>query len=80
MTRPTYEGRKGHPVCVSRDVIAQLQAQPVKAEAREVIRSFRHQTFEGQRGINANAVAGAQRSLHRGLEHSLGVRKPSAPR
>ena len=44
VTLPTHEGRKGHPVCVSRDVIAQLLAQPMDADARDVIRSFRDQT------------------------------------
>ena len=44
VTLPTHEGRKGHPVCVSRDVIRQLLALPVNGDAREVIRSFRDQT------------------------------------
>jgi molybdenum cofactor cytidylyltransferase len=35
---PAYKGRKGHPVRVSRDVIAELLALPVGAQARDALR------------------------------------------
>jgi molybdenum cofactor cytidylyltransferase len=35
---PAYQGRKGHPVRVSRDVIAELLALPLEAQARDAIR------------------------------------------
>ena len=35
---PTFGGRKGHPVRVSHDVIAELLALPVDAQARDAIR------------------------------------------
>lgn len=34
---PTCEGRRGHPVCVSRDLFPEFLALPADAQAREVI-------------------------------------------
>jgi molybdenum cofactor cytidylyltransferase len=35
---PTYEGRKGHPVCISRAVAVELMALPVEARADDILR------------------------------------------
>ena len=40
---PVCDGRKGHPVRVSRQVIAELLALPVAAQARDVIRRYEAQ-------------------------------------
>jgi molybdenum cofactor cytidylyltransferase len=37
---PVYRGRRGHPVCVGRAVIAELLALPVTAQARDAIRRY----------------------------------------
>ena len=41
---PVFEGRHGHPVCVSRAIAAELLALPATAQAREVIRRHRAAT------------------------------------
>ena len=41
VTIPVHDGKRGHPVCISRDVIAQLLALPTNAQARDVIRAYR---------------------------------------
>jgi molybdenum cofactor cytidylyltransferase len=43
---PAYQGRKGHPVRVSRAVIAELLALPVDAQARDGIRRHDAQLIE----------------------------------
>ena len=39
VTVPVYQGRKGHPVCISREVIQQLLALPPTSQTGDVIRS-----------------------------------------
>jgi CTP:molybdopterin cytidylyltransferase MocA len=41
---PVFEGRHGHPVCVSRAIMEELLALPAEAQAREVIRRHRADT------------------------------------
>jgi CTP:molybdopterin cytidylyltransferase MocA len=41
---PVFEGRHGHPVCISRAIAAELLALPATAQAREVIRRHRAAT------------------------------------
>ena len=41
MVVPVFEGRHGHPVCVSRAIVAELLALPPTAQARDVIRRHR---------------------------------------
>ena len=36
-----HNGKRGHPVCISRDAVAQLLALPAEAQARDVIRANR---------------------------------------
>jgi molybdenum cofactor cytidylyltransferase len=43
VTRPRYQGRRGHPVCISRGVIDELLTLPVTAQARDVVRAYRPQ-------------------------------------
>ena len=43
---PTFQGRKGHPVRISHDVIAELLALPVEAQARDAIRRHDAQLIE----------------------------------
>ena len=45
VTIPVHDGQRGHPVCISRDVIAELLALPVSAQARDVIRAHRPLTY-----------------------------------
>ncbi len=35
---PRYEGRRGHPVVMSRSLVAEFLAQPADAQARDVVR------------------------------------------
>lgn len=44
VTVPVHEGKRGHPVCLSRAVVAELLALPVTAQARDVVRAYRGQT------------------------------------
>ncbi len=44
VTRPRYDGERGHPVCISRQVIDELLALPVTAQARDLIHAYRPQT------------------------------------
>lgn len=39
VTVPVYQGRKGHPVCVSREVVQELLALPATADTGEVVRA-----------------------------------------
>lgn len=43
---PLFEGRKGHPVRVSREVVKELLALPVESQARDVLRRYRAFLFE----------------------------------
>jgi molybdenum cofactor cytidylyltransferase len=42
---PVYGGNNGHPVCVSSQVAAELLALPPSAQARDVIRRYRGDTW-----------------------------------
>lgn len=44
VTRPLYQGRRGHPVCISRAVMEELLALPLSAQARDVISAYRSAT------------------------------------
>jgi molybdenum cofactor cytidylyltransferase len=44
VTVPTYAGEHGHPVCISRQLIAELLALPADAKASDVIHRHVHQT------------------------------------
>ena len=46
VTVPVYQGRKGHPVCISRDVIQELLALPPTADTGEVIRAHKIRRVE----------------------------------
>src|ERR1017187_2091377 len=41
---PRHEGRRGHPVCAARPLIAELLALPATGQAREVIRRHADRT------------------------------------
>lgn len=40
VTIPVYRGKRGHPVCITREVARELLALPATAQARDVIRSY----------------------------------------
>jgi molybdenum cofactor cytidylyltransferase len=44
VTVPTYQGKHGHPVLISRALIAELLALPSTAQASDVIHRYRSQT------------------------------------
>lgn len=44
VTVPTYAGRHGHPVCISRALVAELLALPAEAQASDVIHRHVSQT------------------------------------
>lgn len=44
VTIPRYEGERGHPVCISRQLIDELLALPATSQARDVTRAYRHAT------------------------------------
>lgn len=44
VTLPVHDGKRGHPVCVSRAVAGELLAAPVTAQARDIIRAHRPRT------------------------------------
>ncbi len=44
VTIPRYQGQRGHPVCISRDLRQQMLALPATGQAHDLIRSYREQT------------------------------------
>ena len=44
VTLPVYQGRNGHPVCITRDIAAELLALPVTAQAKDVIHRYSEHT------------------------------------
>lgn len=44
VTIPVHDRERGHPVCISREIIEQLLGLPTEAQARDVLRANRHLT------------------------------------
>jgi molybdenum cofactor cytidylyltransferase len=44
VTIPRYEGQRGHPVCISRQVVSELLALPETAQASDITRAYRDVT------------------------------------
>jgi molybdenum cofactor cytidylyltransferase len=44
VTKPVYAGRRGHPVCISRQVADEILALPVDAQAPDVLSRYRDVT------------------------------------